>query len=261
MTAQAQWADTSTPAPRSELAVDSILQGLGSRGQGDDLDHDRFRNRLANAFWRFEDFDSAAARPKTEAAEWAQRSRARMLFDAKMVMLEAIENIAPEIGLEIPSSDDEAALALERGLSEMQREIDHIRNAIAVIERYEEQHLQLADGIRERLAVVTPKTSERDTRARNLLWFDLFKVCCEARGLHYRDVGMMDQPGPQPKTEGYLIQCIIQDAWKIYSGHEVSEKVIATAIRSQKKNKSLRKKTPRSAAPEGRNRGSKFSPK
>ncbi|MGO8425168.1 hypothetical protein ACC807_33505 [Rhizobium ruizarguesonis] len=241
--------------------MDSILQGLGSRGQEDDLDRDRFRNGLASAFWRFEDFDSSAARPKTEADEWAKRSRARMLGDAKMVMLEALENVAPKIGLEIPSSDDKAALALERGLSEMQREIDDIRNAIAVIERYEKQHLQLADGLRERLAVVNPKTSERDTRARNLLWFDIFKVCCEALGLHYREVGMMDQPGPQPKTEGYLIQCIIQNAWEIYSGELASERVIATEIRKLKKNRALSKKTPRSTATEGRKRGSKISGK
>ncbi|MBY3136294.1 hypothetical protein [Rhizobium laguerreae] len=261
MTAQAQWADTPSPAARSELAADSILKGLASRGQEDDLDRDRFRSRLASAFGRFEEFDSAAARPKTEASERAQRSRARMLFDAKMVMLEALDYVDLKIGLEIPSSDDEAAMALERGLSEMQREIDDIRNAIAVIERYEKQHLQLADGIRERLAVVTPKTSERDTRARNLLWFDIFKICCEALGLHYREIGMMDQPGPQPKTEGYLIQCIIQDAWGIYSGEIASERAIATEIRKLKKNKAIPRKTPRSTSTEGRKRGSKISGK
>ncbi|WP_334541618.1 hypothetical protein [Rhizobium leguminosarum] len=251
------------PAPdeRNELAVNSILRGLRSRRKGSCEDLERFRNRFDSAFWRFESFDRRAARPSTEAAEGAQRNRAEILSLAKGILLEALEYVGPQIGSDVQSSDEDAASADDKALSEMEQEADAIRNAIAVLERYHEEHRLIADGLMHRLAITTPNTSEGETLARNLLWFDIFKVCCEALGLDYERNGMSDRPALHAKRDGYVIQCIIQEAWKIYSGHEVSEKVIATAIRSQKKNNSLRKKTPRSAATEGRNRGSKFSPK
>ncbi|MBY3344785.1 hypothetical protein [Rhizobium laguerreae] len=261
MTAQAQRVQASELDEKNRLAVNNILRGLQSRNQVSSEDFERFRHRFQSAFWRFESFDSEAARPSTEAAEGAQRNRARILSDAKGILLEALENVAPQIGSDVPLSDEDSASAYDKALSEMEQEVDDIRNAIAVLQRYQEQHRLIADGLRHRLDIATPATSEGEKRARNLLWFDIFKVCCEALGLHYRAEGMSDRPGLNADGDGYLIQCIIRDAWEIYSGETASEKMIATEIRKQKKNKALRKKIPRSVLAKRGNRGSKFPEK
>lgn len=261
MIAHAQPAQPSTPYDRNELAVNSILRGLRTRSQGSDDDLKPFRTRFDSAFWRFESLDRQAVRSKSEAAEAVQRKRAQILSDAKGILLKALEDVAPQIGSDVEASGEDASSIYDEGLSEVEREEHDIRNAIAVLERYQEQHRLIADGLRHRLAITTPTTSEGETRARNLLWFELFELCCKALGLNSRTVGMSDNPDPHSKKDGYLIQCVIRDAWEIYYGQLVSEKAIAAAIRDQKKNKDLRKKTPRSNAKADRNRGSKFSAK
>ncbi|MBX4909050.1 MULTISPECIES: hypothetical protein [Rhizobium] len=261
MTGQAQRTEMLDTEGRSQIAVNCILQGLRTRSQGRDDDLEFFRNRFDSALWRFESLDRQDVRAITEAAEGMQRKRAQILSDAKGILLEALEHVAPQIGSDAEPLDGNASSIYDDGLSEVEREERDILNAIAVLERYQEQHRLIAHGLRHRIAITRPATSEGDTLARNLLWFDIFKICCEALGLHWRTVRMSDNPDPHSDKDGYLIQCLIRDSWEIYCGQVASEKTIASAIRDQKKNKVLRKKTPRSAAKVDRNRGSKSSPK
>ncbi|MBX5034235.1 hypothetical protein [Rhizobium lentis] len=261
MTEQAQRTETLDAEGRSRLAVNCILQGLRTRSQGRDDDLEFFRNRFDSALWRFESLDRQDVRAITEAAEAMQRRQAQILSGAKGILLQALEHVAPQIGSDAEAPDGNASSIHEDGLSEVEREERDILNAIAVLERYQEQHRLIADGLRHRIAITRPATSEGDTLARNLLWFDMFKICCEALGLHWRVVGMSDNPDPHSDKDGYLIQCLIRDSWEIYSGQVASEKTIASAIRNQKRNKDLRKKNPRWAGQGARNRASKSSPK